>query len=741
MKLKILVLFSVFILAFGCSRSDSTDSSTSGSTSVKELTISENGDLSYEGSGEFAGFSIEINNSNQPGAKVRIEKKDAPGSKGGYQALSDAYDITLPDLSGKNLTASISIPYNETLFQRAGISENRIALLTLKGDSLNTSYTQQSGNDNIITGYTYFPSTVYTGYKKEVVLPEAKRFIKLKSYSYNSAVSDADYFLDNASSEIYDTVGGIPNVQPYERVLLSIDESALSSSLVSVDWSIVSKPSGSSAFLQSTGIGYERQLIPDEFGKYEISANVTLTDGSSKSERITINATGYSFNSETANFECDSQCHNGSLESWKNYDIYGRNIFKNIVGAWSSSGHGNAFQSVNTETDTLCFDCHTTGYFYPDRNDNGEDDFPKAYGYDDLISDWDIPETDQGNAHLRGVTCEACHGPSYVYDNGVNSGTFAAHPQSFSLDSGVCLKCHGSVSEASGHVFKYKDIHDQSHKVTNTSFLENKKCFSCHTGQGYLSKLENADTSAADFKKISGIGCPVCHDPHGGSGNVYQLRKVDNATNDTNVIINLDSGDKDVDAGIAAMCYDCHSSGLSLPEVGAKPHNTQAEMLEGVGGYEYGGIDNTSVHFYTTDKCVGCHMMTLAKSSFENVTNHEFSMQYSVDKRIQRCNNSCHTTTGYNIPATEYDYKGRLTEISGMLVDLKNAINTKAELPTGTAVKSDYSSQGLSAGLTDALNKAAYNYFFVKNDRSSGAHNYKYAKVLMQASLDNLSGY
>lgn len=730
MKFKILVLLSVFILIFGCSRSDSVDSSTSGSSSVKELTISENGDLSYEGSGEFAGFSIEINNSNQPGAKVRIEKKDAPGSKDGYQALSDAYEITLPGLSGENLTASISIPYSETLFQRAGISKNRIALLTLKNDSLNTSYTQQSGSGNIITGYTYFPSTVYAGYKKEVVLPEKKSFIKLKSYSYNSAVSDADYFLDNASSEIYDTVSGIPNVQPYERVLLSIDESALNSSAVSVDWSIVSKPSGSSAFLQSTGIGYGMKLIPEKFGTYEISAEVTLADGSSKSEMITIYVTGYSYNSNSGKFRCNSFCHNGSLGTWE--DKYGRNIFRDIIGAWSTSSHGTAFQYVNSETDTLCFDCHTTGYFYPDRNDDGKDDFPKAFGYDDLMSDWSTPAADQGNAHLRGVTCEACHGPSYVYDNGVNSGTLAAHPQSFSLDSGVCLKCHGSVSEATGHIFKYKDIHDQSHKVTNTSFLEDEKCFTCHTGQGYLSKLTGADITAADFKKITGIGCPVCHDPHGESSNDYQLRKSGQFT------INLDSGDKNINAGIAAMCYDCHSSGLSLPEVGTKPHNTQAEMLEGVGGYEYySNISYSKNHSSIRIKCIGCHMKTVKG------TNHEFAMQFSVENRVQQCNSICHNgSIAENLlPENHYDYKGRLTEISNILADLKSEINTKAELQTGTAIKADYSSLGLSAGLTDALNKAAYNYFFVKNDRSSGAHNYKYAKGLLQASLDNLSGY
>jgi hypothetical protein len=52
MKLKILVLFSVFILAFGCSRSDSDSagSTTSTTSSVKELTISDNGDLYYDGS-------------------------------------------------------------------------------------------------------------------------------------------------------------------------------------------------------------------------------------------------------------------------------------------------------------------------------------------------------------------------------------------------------------------------------------------------------------------------------------------------------------------------------------------------------------------------------------------------------------------------------------------------------------------------------------------------------------------
>jgi len=68
-----------------------------------------------------------------------------------------------------------------------------------------------------------------------------------------------------------------------------------------------------------------------------------------------------------------------------------------------------------------------------------------------------------------------------------------------------------------------------------------------------------------------------------------------------------------------------------LPEVGVVPHSKQAKMLEAAGGYEYGRIDNSSIHTYISDKCVGCHMNTLNKASFDNITNHDFSVHISED--------------------------------------------------------------------------------------------------------------
>ena len=728
MKLKFLIIFAIFFALVSC-YSDDIDSPIEIVTeSSVTITVSGNGFLHYEGEGEFKGVVLELNNRLLRNKKITIDKIDPPAESNGYFPLSNAYRISIED-DGASVGVNFTFPYDTQLLKGANITESEIAVLTYVDGASSRNYTEINEN-NTVRSFVYLPATIYAGYKKEVQLADkAKSLITLKYISRDMAKKRSQYFIDPSGNYIYDTVKGLANVQLGEKILLSVDNRSVNSQISDILWSLSKKPLGSTADL--TVINNNAQIIPDKFGLYTASVKVMLLDGKILEESINLWGLGYSRNLKSDEIIC-FDCHDGSYGYGANfYDIYGRKVLRDITSHWEKSAHFQAFDSVSEKTDPLCFQCHTTGYFFPDRNSDGADDYPNVYGYDDLITDWDNTVS-EGNKHLRGVTCEACHGPTYIYEDGIETGRFAYHPASFSITSGVCLACHDSEekAEAEGHIFKYKNIHEKSHVVAESNIVDNKPCFDCHTGEGYLSKLNGVERNVSDFSSINGVGCPVCHDPHGETGNKSQLRKVGNAT------LKLKSADMIINVRSAAMCYDCHSAGEPLPAIGKIPHNTQAEMLEGVGGYDYTEEIESSMHNILSDRCVGCHMRAGTGDNLN--VNHEFSMKESVNDRLTYCNSTCHKNI--NVP-NDFDYKGRISEIKTLLQQLKTEINSKAGLPENAQVSSDYSGYNLTAELIDALNKAAYNYHFIVNDRSFGAHNYLYTKGLLEASLNDLVNF
>ena len=85
---------------------------------------------------------------------------------------------------------------------------------------------------------------------------------------------------------------------------------------------------------------------------------------------------------------------------------------------WEKDPHANAFTRLGMKNNPYCLKCHTTGY----RGPQG------------FVSEKITPE-------LRGVQCEACHGPGSRHkDNPSNKG---ALPIGRKIDyETVCIKCH-----------------------------------------------------------------------------------------------------------------------------------------------------------------------------------------------------------------------------------------------------------------------------------------------------------
>jgi hypothetical protein len=354
------------------------------------------------------------------------------------------------------------------------------------------------------------------------------------------------------------------------------------------------------------------------------------------------------------------------------------------------------------------------------------------------------------------IGCETCHGPAADH-----KGTGDKMKIGKSLDADVCNQCHDGSRRHSLGTFFNLSAH------AGPPLEDAARCQPCHTGKGFLYYLDhNKDTTGiaavwnAATDGTTPITCQVCHDPH-GNDNPGMLRttsvKGDSLRNGYILPANLRTN-----AGL--LCANCHSSRYSVkakvkqnspPYYGFSsrfgPHsNPQADMFFGSNGYQFGDTTFTGngTHQGLENMCVTCHMqprMNRLDGSANLLPNHSFSMTDTtfatgVYKPTDVCS-KCHGEVdafGSIRAFYDYDRNGRIdgyeTEIQG-LID-----QTKAYLPkdgTGEVIGSGTVTAADSAQIMGRLDLVGgiWNYRFVVNDMSMGAHNAKYAVRLLYKTL------
>ena len=691
----------LFALA-GCLGNGDVKSSINDDTRIIVTTqVGSDGKLNYVGSGDMEGFTVSATSTELAGKTVTIEKAEASYSVDGYISLSSLYKITVDGLES-TVPATITLPYNANILASEGGSASDSVFCSL-GDNV-TEFTTAHGSGSDVSATSSIVGNYFAGYKSQTADSSVSGIIKLVAVSYSAATST---LLDPSGNSLPDTSRGIDHVQIGESVFADIDEVVFGESVSSYIWTLTSKPSGSSATLTYSGTGV--YLVPDVAGTYKLSLTLNGVNGTTTTETKNIFALTYSADQGAGTAMCYVECHTGAYASSTVVDKYGRQLLRDMITPWSTSAHGQAFADISGETDSTCYQCHATGFRY---------DGYVAAGYDEKVTNWTTMAA-TGATHLQGVTCEACHGPN----SGVSGSFFDRHYDKTPTTSNVCLTCH-DYSGVSGHEFKYSDTHDQSHTLANGNVARNSSCFKCHTGEGMMGRIFDVDITPSNTESISGIGCSVCHDPHGESGLASQLRTTGSYT--------LPDGTT-ASVGTSKLCYYCHNAEVSLPAVGTIPHNTQAEFMQGVGGYEYGqdlGFTK-SVHSIQSVQCATCHMKENGKAT------HELDMHDDPAARITNCVVSgCHTTSPTYTDG-HYEYDGRVADVRDKMDQLKAAINAKAGLASGTAIAASYSAS--TAALSTALNRAAYNYNYLLYDRSGGLHNPNYAALLLDLSIADLA--
>lgn len=519
------------------------------------------------------------------------------------------------------------------------------------------------------------------------------------------------------------------------------------SNVVSMAWSLTSKPLGSGAQLQESplgqnvpmgdrsdvlqySLGSRKMLKPDLEGVYRVSVTLTTTSGTTNLTRDITGARFIGWNSGCIG------CHAGSLAASGVSDM----------SSFTNTGHATALQrKLDDSTGHFganCISCHAVGFDTAAGAVNN--------GFDDVatLTGWTFPSTlTNGNwaampAELKNVSnvqCENCHGPGskhVVYDGKVGNPKTI----SVSMDSGNCAQCHDSKT----HHIKTPEWQNSGHAMapTSPSGPGREGCVACHTARGFVAAVNGKTPTTADTV-YEPLGCATCHDPH-SAVNPHQLRVMGDITL-------MDGKTVMKDQGNAAICMKCHMSrrdAVTYVETTTGgstfgPHDgPQSDMLAGANAITYGKQIGSSAHGRSVEEtCVRCHMQEVAVGSpgFTMVGGHTFKAAVETSTNrvelVEACS-QCHgEIEDFNLKRQDYDGNG---VVEGVQDEVKSLLRKLAKLlpPVGQeketiAITSSWTKQQLKAG---------YNYRFVTSDGSYGIHNAAYAVGLLKASIADMTG-
>jgi hypothetical protein len=555
------------------------------------------------------------------------------------------------------------------------------------------------------------------------------------------------------AGDVSNTTYGLPSTTEYSSGLttvaigepvymeVQVDATIPANNIAGVTWTITSAPAGSKATLVDSPLNSKvpilepsdrliyqvagrKVLRADVVGPYVISAMVTAGSSGTTTVAQTFVAGTY------VGIAACTKCHSGGLAA-------------SMVGPWSKTLHAQIFTAgINGGSGTTaatCITCHSVGYDANATVSNG--------GFSDLMKQlgWTWPTTlmpgnwDKVPAQLQNVAniqCENCHGPGSQHAN-YGGDTLAISVPS---NTGACNRCH----DAPTHHVKGSEWNISMHAVTTTDPAGNASCVGCHTGSGFIQRMNGQTITNTAYRSID---CGTCHEPHGitnPTGAAHQIRTLANVT--------LADGTSISNVGEGALCMNCHQARQNATKYVATtagsahygPHEgPQADMLAGTNGYTYGTQIPSSAHIWaTSDACVTCHMQATASGqpAFLNAGGHTFKTDFTDAKGnkvelVAACQ-SCHgkELTTFNFPLFDYNNDGKIEGVQTEVQNLLDQLSTM--LPPNNSVKSALT---IDSTWTKPQLEAAYNWQFVNNDGSKGIHNTAYAVGLLKASIANLA--
>lgn len=434
------------------------------------------------------------------------------------------------------------------------------------------------------------------------------------------------------------------------------------------------------------------------------------------------------------------------------------------------NGHKNGVPGVVGGYQVLkaqvCGQCHVTGTT-PQKNVAGSAfGNPNGFTTDATLSAYLTPSTvvETEGAFMRYVTRETTAAPKFL-PNGANFSMRHSYYNEW-LNNKIPVYTGGEK----GHADPVNEI------VKLYTGAGNTKCFRCHSGLGFLNRIDakapNGTRIVPTFPTTStvatadpGISCQVCHSGHIGyaeGGGYDSIRRWGN--------------------GKAVSCGDCHNwqfealdqalqyetiagAEYSRPALNSLSRHPQREMVTGGRGGEdgLGGMWGVAPMDTTMPgvTCENCHMPRTHREGMpasddgsiaETRMSHRFHIvlpgdaeRWKLRPNGDSCAASCHKDE-----AAEYsreDFQAWIDQKHAAVTSASSvatsALNTVAG-GIGLAAWGDFLKVQPSAGAAGALpavrwsmlQHAAQNVDFVVNDASGGLHNPAYALAgLAKASL------
>lgn len=299
----------------------------------------------------------------------------------------------------------------------------------------------------------------------------------------------------------------------------------------------------------------------------------------------------------------------------------------------------------------------------------------------------------------------------------------------------TCGECHNMSEFLNAKISQYNNsIHASGNNVDRSY----QPCAQCHTSMGFRNYL--TDGEPVPIENPTPINCRTCHP-------VHETFTMDDFAIRTTDSVHINVGDVTYDYGTSNLCVNCHqarnispypdiesndSVTVNSPYYGPH-HSTQANMFMAEGPIKIPGTMpylNSAHKKMVEGGCVTCHM---SPATGVKAGGHQMNVKYV----------NSHGADSYQYTGClATDCHGSDEEISGLIdpnrIEIHLLEDSLKSLLTQRGVL-DYRGLVPAPKTMSQIEAAALvNYKFVHGDYSSGAHNFRFTKALLNNSIEAL---